>query len=231
MTSNRYLMVNAIQPAPGKEDAYNKWHNNHVTMIFDYQGMKRVNRHHFLKPLGPTGPASPPYMTMYECESKELFEGLFKGPQMQKAKVDYETNWPGLGEVIWAGNYEPVKTLERSVKLADKTKIYTEIVGSGPKPGNEKAYLDYYVGHFTKMFEYKGIQRISYGHMLPPMGKAEPKCPPYLTIYEFISQAAMEAFYTDPVFTSGGKEWEEVGQPCMDLQWCANYVTIKTLER
>ena len=86
MTSNRYLMVNAIQPTPGKEDAYNKWHNNHVSMIFNYQGMKRVNRYHFFKPLGPAGPASPPYMTIYECESKELFEGLFKSPQMGQAK-------------------------------------------------------------------------------------------------------------------------------------------------
>jgi hypothetical protein len=231
MVSNRYLMVNAVQPTPGKEDAYNKWHNNHVSMIFDYQGMKRVNRFHFVKPLGPTGPAAPPYMTVYECESKELFDGLFKSPLMMKAKEDYDTNWPGLGEVIWAGNFEPVKTLERSVKIADKKKIYTEIVSSGPKPGKEKAYLDYYVNHFTKMFEYKGIQRISYSKALPPMFKPEPKCPVYLTIYEFISQSAVDAFYTDPVFTAGGKEWEEVGKPTMDLKWCANYVTIKTLER
>jgi hypothetical protein len=224
-------MVNAVQPAPGKEAAYNRWHNNHVAMIFNYQGMKRVNRHHFLKALGPAGPASPPYMTIYECESKELFEGLFKSPQMQQAKVDYETNWSGLGEVTWAGNFEPVKTLARKITGANNSKIYTEIVGSGPKPGKEKAYLDYYIDHFTKMFEYKGIQRISYSRMLPSVFKAEPKCPPYLTVYEFISQSAMESFYSDPVFTSGGKDWEEKGQKVMDLQWCANYETVKTLER
>ena len=231
MTSNRYLMVNAVEPAPGKEDAYNKWHNNHVSMIFNYEGMKRVNRFHFIKPLGPTGPASPPYMTVYECETKEKFDGLFKGPQMMKAKDDYDTNWPGLGEVIWAGNFEPVKTLERKAQAPKDGKIYTEIVSSGPKPGKEKAYLDYYTDHFTKMFEYKGISRISYSKALPPMFKPEPKCPVYLTIYEFIIKEAMDNFYTDPVFTSGGNEWEKVGKPAMDLKWSANYVTIKTLER
>ena len=232
MTSNRYLMVNAVQPAHGREDAYNQWHNNHVSIIFPYQGMKRVNRYHFYQPLGPTGAGSPPYMTVYECESKELLEGLFKSPQMQSAMVDYQTNWNGLGEVIWAGNYEPVKTLERAVPgLKPGIPRYFEIVGSGPKPGKEKAYLDYYTGHFTKMFEYPGIIRVSYNRMLPPMGKPEPRCPPYLTVYEFASKKAMEDFYTDPVFTSGGKEWEEVGMPAMDLQWCAEYKTVKTLER
>jgi hypothetical protein len=231
MTSNRYLMVNAVQPATGKEDAYNKWHNNHVEIIFKYQGMKRVSRYHFFKALGPAGPASPPFMTIYECESQALFDGLFKSPQMQQAMVDYQTNWTGLGEVTWAGNFEPVKTLERSIPGAKKNKVYAEIVGSGPKPGKEKAYLDYYTEHFTKMFEYKGIQRVSYSRMLPSAFKAEPKCPPYLTVYEFISQEAMEAFYTDPVFTAGGKEWEKVGMPAMDLQWCAEFERIKSLER
>jgi hypothetical protein len=231
MTSNRYLMVNSVQPAPGKEDAYNRWHNNHVSIIFNYKGIKRISRHHFFKALGPAGPASPPYMTVYECENKELFDGLFKSPEMGNAKVDYETNWTGLGEVTWAGNYEPVKTLERKIKITDKNKIYTEIVGSGPKPGKEKAYLDYYTGHFTKMFEYKGIYRVSYNRLLPSPGPGAAKSPPYLTVYEFESKAAMEAFYTDPVFTSGGEEWEKTGMPAMDLQWCANYETIKILER
>jgi hypothetical protein len=229
MVSNRYLMVNAIQPNEAREADYNKWHNNHVTMIFGYEGMKRINRFKFLKPLGPTAAAGTPYMTIYECESKEKFEGLFKGPQMMKAKDDYDTNWPGLGEVAWAGNFEPIKTLERPGKKL--TKIYAEIVSSGPKPGKEKAYLDYYTKHFTKMFEYKGIQRISFSKALPPMFKPEPKCPVYLTVYEFVSKETMEAFYTDPIFTSGGDEWEKVGKPAMDLKWCAEYETIKTLER
>jgi hypothetical protein len=63
------------------------------------------------------------------------------------------------------------------------------------------------------------------------MFKPEPKCPVYLTVYEFLSKEAMDAFYTDPVFTSGGDEWEKVGKPTMDLQWCAIYRTIKNLER
>ena len=138
MTSNRYLMVNAVQPAPGKEDAYNKWHNNHVSMIFNYQGMKRVNRFHFLKPLGPTGPDSPPYMTVYECESKELFDGLFKSPQMGLAKTDYETNWTGLGEVIWAGNFEPVKTLERKTSAKKTAKSIRRLSVQAPNRGKKK---------------------------------------------------------------------------------------------
>lgn len=227
MTSHRYLMVNAVRPNPEREDDYNRWHNNHTAMIFHYPGIKRINRYHLFKPLDPAGP---PYMTVYECESQEMLDGLFKSPQMMQAKGDFETNWAGLGEVIWAGNFEPVQTLERNIPGGQENKLYTEIIAAGPGPGREQAYLDDCTAYLTGIFENKSIRRISHNKMMPSVFGPEPKCPPYLTVIEFISYAAMEGFYANPVFNAAG-ERGKTGLPAMDLQWRAVFECIRSLER
>jgi hypothetical protein len=147
---------------------------------------------------------------------------------MQQAKKQFEEGWDGLGDVLWSGWYEPVKILEREPLNAKKR--YMEIVGSGPKTGQDKAYLDYYVNHFTKMFEYPGIKRVSYSRRFQKLAQNN-ESPEYVTVYDFESKEAMKAFYQHPVFTGAKKEWEEIGQPVMDLQWAACYESVITLVR
>ena len=105
-----------------------------------------------------------------------------------------------------------------------------EIVGSGPKPGKETDYFDYYINHFTDMFEYGGIIHISYVYCFQPLAQ-ESKYPEYITVYDFESKKSLEDFYRDPIFTGAKKEWDEVGQPAMDLQWAACYESVTTLRK
>lgn len=228
MAIKEALMVVSTRVSPGKEAEYNKWYDEHVSLLFSFKGMKRVSRNRCTLPLGENGGNSPEYITLYELENKDDIEAFLKSPQMQEAKVQFDEGWPGLGDVLWSGWFEPVKTLERG-PLSDK-KRYMEIVGSGPKTGKEAAYLDYYVNHFTQMFEYTGIKKVSYSRCFQKLAQDNPN-PEYVTVYDFESKEAMEAFYQHPVFTGAKKEWEEIGRPAMDLQWAACYESVITLER
>jgi hypothetical protein len=74
-----------------------------------------------------------------------------------------------------------------------------EIVGSEPKAGQDAAYLEYYVDHFTKMFQYGGIREISYVRIFMPMAQ-DGKNHGYVTVYDFESEAAMNDFYKCSIF-------------------------------
>jgi antibiotic biosynthesis monooxygenase (ABM) superfamily enzyme len=222
------MMVVCTRISPGKEAEYHKWYDKHVNIMFEYPGMERVSRNHLIRPLGNNNNNSPEYIVLYELKEKADLENYFKSPQMDQAKKQFEEDWAGLGDVLWSGFYEPLHVLKRGSIQGKKR--FMEIVGSGPKPGKEKAYLDYYVDHFTKMFKYEGIREISYVHMFMPMAQ-DGKSHGYVTVYDFESEAAMNNFYQSPVFTGAGKEWEEVGQPTMDLQFAACYESVICLER
>ena len=110
--------------------------------------------------------------------------------------------------------YEPLHVLKRGPLTA--VRRFMKIVGSGLKPGKETACNDRYVDHFTRMFEYPGIREISYVKQFMPMAQ-DGKNHDYVTIYDFESEAAMNAFYQEPVFTGAKQDWEEIGQPAMEL--------------
>ncbi len=222
------MMVVCTKIIPGKEDAYHKWYDEHAEIMFSYPGMERVSRNRCLRPLGDNGGNSPEYIVLYELRNKADLEDYFKSPQMDRAKKQFEEDWNGIGDVLWSGFYEPLHVLKRGPLTPGKR--FTEMVGSGPKPGQEAAYLDYYVNHFTRMFDYPGIREISYVKQFMPMAQ-DGKNHDYVTVYDFENEAAMNAFYQDPVFTGAKEEWEEVGQPAMDLQWAACYESVIVLER
>jgi antibiotic biosynthesis monooxygenase (ABM) superfamily enzyme len=221
------MMVVCTRISPGKEVEYHKWYDDHVSIMFNYPGMERVSRNRCVRPLGDNGDKSPEYITLYELKEKADLNNYFKSPQMEQAKKQYEEKWEGLGDVLWSGFYEPLNVLKRGLLTS---KRFMEIVGSGPKPGQEEAYLKYYVDHFTKMFKYRGIREISYVRMFMPMAQ-DGKKHDYVTVYDFESEAAMNAFYQSPVFTDAKQGWEEIGQPAMDLQWAACYESVITRDR
>lgn len=222
------MMVVCTRINPGKEDAYHKWYDEHANIMFDYPGMERVSRNRCVRPLVDDGDSSPEYITLYELKEKADLDNYFKSPQMEQAKKQFEEEWEGLGEVLWSGFYEPLNVLKRRPLTGNKR--FMEIVGSGPKPGQDAAYLDYYVDHFTKMFKYDGISEISYVRMFMPMAQ-DGKSHDYVTVYDFENEEAMNAFYRSPVFTDAKQDWEEIGQTVMDLQLAACYESIICLER
>jgi hypothetical protein len=228
METKNAMMVVSTKVNPGKQAAYNTWYDEHISLLFGFKGMKRVSRNLCTLPLGDNGGNSPEYITIYELEKKADIEGFFQSSQMQQAKKQFDERWDGLGDVLWSGWYEPVKTLERGPLVANKR--YMEIVGSGSKTGQDAAYLDYYVDHFTKMFEYNGIKRVNYVRCFQRLAQ-NGKSPEYITFYDFESKEAREAFYQHHIFTGARKAWEEIGQLAMDLQWAACYDSVKVLER
>ncbi len=228
MANKEAMMVVSTKVNPGKQAAYNIWYDEHISLLFAFKSMNRVSRNLLILPLGDNGGNSPEYITIYELQNKADIEVFFQSSQMQQAKKQFDEQWDGLGDVLWSGWYEPVKTLERGSRIAEKR--YTEIVGSGPKAGQDAAYLDYYVDHFTGMFEYQGIKKINYSRCFQRLAQ-NGKSPDYITIYDFESKEAMEAFYQHHIFTGAKKDWEETGQSVMDLQWAACYESVKILER
>jgi hypothetical protein len=221
------IVIVSTRINPGKENAYHKWYDEHVKIMFNYPGIERVSRNRRTPPLDGGGENIPEYITLYELKEKTYVEDYLNSPQMQKAKKQFDDEWEGLGDVLWSGFYEPVNILKRG-PLTENTR-YTEIVGSGPKPGKLAEYLHYYVGHFAKMFEYNGIREVSYVRLFKPWAPGE--IPPYVTIYDFETKELMDAFYQSPVFVDSMKEWEEIGQLVMDLRWAANYESVINLNR
>ena len=222
------VMVVSSRIHPGKEEAYHKWYDEHVNIMFNYPGIERVSRNRCMRSLDDNVNNIPEYITLYELKEKADIDDYFKSPQMEQAKKQFEEEWEGLGDVLWSGFYEPLHVLKRGPLTQNKR--FTEIVGSGPKPGHDAAYLDYYVGHFTRMFKYEGIREISYVRMFMPMAQ-DGKSHDYVAVYDFESEEAMNDFYRSPVFTAAKEEWEQIGQTVMDLHWAACYESVTCLER
>ena len=52
-------------------------------------------------------------MTLYEFDDKEALEAFGKSSAAAIAKKEYEEGWEEIGETLWTGWWEPMKTLER----------------------------------------------------------------------------------------------------------------------
>ncbi len=118
MEEKRFFEIVASRPKPGKEAEYNQWYDQHVKEVFEYKSMKKVTRTHCFYPLGDKGSydpngKSPQYITLYEFGSKEdlldfwkeLFQGVFSGPDKDTGEALYD--------IYWAGGYESGVTLKR----------------------------------------------------------------------------------------------------------------------
>lgn len=222
------IMIVCTKITPGKEAAYHEWYDEHANIMFSYPGMERVSRNRLTRGLGDNGDNSPEFITLYELKEKADIENYFKSSQMEAAKKQFEKTWDGVGDVMWSGFYEPVHVLKRDIPTTEKR--FLEIVGSYPKPDKDKAYLDYYTSHLDKLFEYGGIREIDYVHLFMPQAQ-DGKNHDYVTVYDFETEAAMNAFYQAPVFTGTKKDWEENGLPVTDVQFAGCYESVIKLER
>jgi antibiotic biosynthesis monooxygenase (ABM) superfamily enzyme len=112
MKKERYLWLTASRAKPGKEKEYNAWYDQHVTTFFKFPGLKRVcrNRNYFAFEFGDKVAQ---YIVIYEFESKADLEAFAKSDAAQLAKKEYEDGWADIGETLWTGWWEPLKTLER----------------------------------------------------------------------------------------------------------------------
>ena len=113
MRINKYMEVVGSRPKPGKEKEYNEWYHKHITDLFAFGGLKRVNRSKMYKPAGELGKYSPLYLTLYEFDKPEDIDAFYAHPLMADAKIHFEQEGPKSVELLWAGFYEPVETYEK----------------------------------------------------------------------------------------------------------------------
>ena len=112
MRDDKYIWVTASRAKPGKEEEYNRWYDQHVTTFFEFPGLKRVCRNRCFFNF-EFGDKCAQYMVIYEFDDKESLEAFGKSEAAAKAKQEYEDGWEEVGETLWTGWWEPMKTLER----------------------------------------------------------------------------------------------------------------------
>lgn len=112
MRKNKYLWVAASKAKPGKEEEFNKWYDQHVTTFFKFPGLKRVCRNRCFNSF-EFGDKCPQYLTLYEFDNKGDLEAFGKSEAATIAKKEYAEGFGEVGETLWAGWWEPKKTLER----------------------------------------------------------------------------------------------------------------------
>ena len=112
MRKDKYLWVTASRAKPEKEEEYNKWYDQHVTTFFKFPGLRRVCRNRCLQSF-EFGDTCAQFLTIYEFDDEEALEAFRKSEVMEIAKKEYEEGWEEIGETLWTGWWEPMKTLER----------------------------------------------------------------------------------------------------------------------
>jgi hypothetical protein len=113
-----------------------------------------------------------------------------------------------------------------------RKKKYLEIVGSGPKPGKEKEYLEWYRKHIDDMFKFGGVKRVTLNKMYQAVGEKGPLSPVYVTLYEFDSKEDIETFYQKIMMPSAGGQLNDDLLPnCVDVYWSGYYEPVITLEK
>ncbi len=232
MRKNSIMLVAASNPSPGKEAEYNKWYNNHITMLFDFKELKRASRYRrYNLHTGDNKEKCTKYLTIYEFETKKALETLPDSPAFAAASKDAEENWASLGDMIWSGGYEPLKSLER--EKGNDSILF--IVATECDPKKEKEYNNWYNEiHLPMLFEFKDTKRASRYHCYHQIEADKTECIKYLAIYEFGSKEAKAAFHQSPVIEAAGKDWEEKLSSRsfgLKLKWAAAYEPIKSLER
>jgi hypothetical protein len=113
MEKERYFHLVGTGPKPGKEVEYNAWYDEHVKLLFEFEGLKKVTRTRIYKPWGPNGDKSPQYVTIYEFERKGDFTDFCNSPVMKVANSHYDIHGKPVSEIYWAGAYEALTILEK----------------------------------------------------------------------------------------------------------------------
>jgi hypothetical protein len=82
----------------------------HIPMLFKYRGMKKVTRYKLLKKSGEF----PPYLAVYEFESRPEYEAYESSPEIIEARAEMKETWQGGGfEIKWRVQYQELKTWEK----------------------------------------------------------------------------------------------------------------------
>lgn len=113
MKKEKYLEVVSSRPVPGKEKQYREWYHQHITDMFEFGGLKKVSLNKLYQAVGEKGKESPTYVTIYEFGSRKDLDDFYKKLMVPLQKGGKMPPMPDSVDLIWAGYYEPVETLEK----------------------------------------------------------------------------------------------------------------------
>ena len=232
MKKDAVLSIVGSQPIPGKEAEYNEWYNKHISDLFGCKDLKKTSRYHrYDLVAGDNREECAEYLAIYEFDNKKALAAFPQCPEFAAGSEDFEKNWPGLGNIIWTGSYEPQKFLER--KKGNESTIF--IVATQCNPEKAAEYNQWYSDiHLPMLFEYKEITRASRYTCYNQRGDNKGKCAKYLAIYEFDNKEDLDAFLHSPEIAAARPDWDEKYPSSgfgIKLGWSALYEPIKSLER
>jgi hypothetical protein len=103
------------------------------------------------------------------------------------------------------------------------------IVANQPSPEKEAEYNQWYnQKHVPMMFAFKGMKKAARYHLLID----NKDCSKYLSIYEFDTQADLQAFPKSPEFAAAVKDfddkWKNGG---FEAKWGASYELVQSWEK
>jgi len=232
MRKGAIISIVGSEPVSGKEAEYNAWYNRHVSDLFGCEDLKRATRYHRYDVIaGDNREESAEYLTIYEFDSKEALAAFPQCPEFAAGSRDFEKNWPGLGNIIWGGSYEPHKFVER--KQGVESTLF--IVATECNPEKAAEYNEWYSEtHLPMLFEFQGITVASRYNRYSNKGDDKGKGVKYLAIYEFDNKDDLEAFLNSPEIAAARPDWDEKYPDDVFgilLKWSALYEPVKSLPR
>ena len=117
-----------------------------------------------------------------------------------------------------------------------KANSVIHIVGLQCKPEAEEKFNKWYDEvHIPMMLEFKELRGVTRYELLKPVSWVnypDVKYPEYLTIYDFDSEEAAEAWEVSPELAKGRKEQSETwAEPGYDRMWRVRYKALKTWKK
>ena len=232
MRKDAVVSMVGSEPVSGKEAEYNEWYDKHISDLFGCEDLKKATRYHrYDLVAGDNREDSSAYLTIYEFDNKEALAAFPQCPEFVAGGKDFEENWPGMGNTVWGGAYEPHKFVER--KKGGDSHLF--IVATECNPEKATEYNRWYSDiHLPMLFEFKGITRASRYNLYKPSSDDKGKSVKYLAIYEFDNKEDLAAFLQSPEIAAARPDWDEKYSSDVfgiNLKWSALYEPVKSLER
>ena len=111
---------------PEMEERFRKWYDEkHIPELMNYKGLKKVTRYNIvgaakgvpgvnLLSVKVGGQEYPKFLTIYEFDDLQAFEGYDNSPDMATARKDWFKVKEEIGaEIVWRVQFESVKVWQR----------------------------------------------------------------------------------------------------------------------
>lgn len=112
-----------------------------------------------------------------------------------------------------------------------KKKRYFHIVGTGPKPGKEDEYNEWYDGHVKILFDFENLKRVTRTRMYIPWGPQGEVSPQYVTIYEFKNKEDFTDFCNSSVMKIADEDYDTKGKQVSEVYWAGAYESVTDMEK